>query len=67
MPIRRNAFQSCNFDKNILQKNIHNGSGQSFNKKLKSVFESQNVHLSLENKKHIGFLCCFKIITVKDC
>ena len=67
MPIYKNAFQNCNFDKNLLQKKIHNRSRQSFDKKLKSAFESYDIYLSLKNIKPIGPLCCFKIINVKDC
>ena len=65
MPIDKSAFRSCNFDKN-LAKNIHNGGRQRLDEKLKSVLESQNVCLPLENIKLIGCLCCFKKITVKN-
>ena len=51
----------------LTKTSIHNRSGQTSDKKLKSVFESQDIHLSLKNIKSIGPLCCFKIITVKDC
>ena len=67
MPIHKNAFQNCNFDKNLLQKKIIMAAGKGLKKKLKSVFESQNINLSLKNIKPIGPLCCFKTITVKDC
>ena len=40
MPIHKNAFQSCNFDKNLSQKNTHSGGGQKLDKKLKSVLDT---------------------------
>ena len=38
MPIHKNAFQSCTFDKNLLQKKNHNGGRQRFDKKTKISF-----------------------------
>ena len=40
MPIHKNAFHSCNFDKNLYWKNTHNGGGQRLEKKLKSVLDT---------------------------
>ena len=53
----------------ICSKKIPNGGRQRFDKKIKSGFQSQNVHLSLKNInininkniKAVGPLCCFKI------
>ena len=54
MPIHKNAFQSCTFDKNLLQKKIIIAVGKGLTKKLKSVFESKNIRL--KNKTSEAFM-----------
>ena len=54
MPIHKNAFQSCTFDKNLLQKKIIMAVGKGFTKQLKSVFESKNIRL--KNKASEAFV-----------